>query len=112
MVKQARILAGLSQRQLAERLGTTQPVIARWERGNSAPSFDRVAEAVRVSGFELAVKVLTPDVEHESQIEELPALTPAQRLLRFEQRQAHQTDSLLGSKGKDDAEQASSASAH
>jgi len=42
---------GLSQRELAERLGTTQSAIARLEAGNvspSLPTLDRVAEALEV----------------------------------------------------------------
>lgn len=48
-LKQRRVAAGLSQQQLAERLGSTQPAIARLEAGGIAPSLtalDRIAEAV------------------------------------------------------------------
>jgi ribosome-binding protein aMBF1 (putative translation factor) len=47
---------GLSQRELAERLGTTQSAIARLEAGNVSPSLatlDRVADAL---GVELVVR--------------------------------------------------------
>ena len=40
---------GLSQRELAEKIGTKQPVISRLESGNARPSLtllDRVAEAL------------------------------------------------------------------
>jgi|SRR5580700_8849979 ribosome-binding protein aMBF1 (putative translation factor) len=46
---------GLSQRELAERLGTTQSAIARLEAGNVSPSLatlDKVADAL---GVELVV---------------------------------------------------------
>ena len=46
---------GLSQRELAERLGTTQSAIARLEAGNvspSLPTLDKVAEAL---GVELVI---------------------------------------------------------
>ncbi|MGH9056447.1 MAG: helix-turn-helix domain-containing protein [Acidimicrobiales bacterium] len=49
---------GLSQRELAERLGTTQSAIARLEAGNvspSLPTLDKVAEAL---GVELVVSFL------------------------------------------------------
>ena len=42
---------GLSQRELAERLGTTQSAVARLEAGNvspSLPTLDKVAEALEV----------------------------------------------------------------
>jgi len=44
----ARSKAGLSQAELAERMGTKQPVVARLESGNSNPSYhtlERIAEA-------------------------------------------------------------------
>jgi ribosome-binding protein aMBF1 (putative translation factor) len=46
---------GLSQRELAERIGTTQSAVARLEAGNvspSLPTLDKVAEAL---GVELVV---------------------------------------------------------
>lgn len=45
-------LRGLSQRALAERLGTTQAAVSAWARGKSAPSPQRVFELERV--FELS----------------------------------------------------------
>ncbi|HET9092200.1 MAG TPA: helix-turn-helix transcriptional regulator [Acidimicrobiales bacterium] len=52
---------GLSQRELAERLGTTQSAVARLEAGNvspSLPTLDKVAEAL---GVELVVSFVAPD---------------------------------------------------
>ena len=54
-IHQLREKRGLSQRELAERLGTTQSAVARLEAGNvspSLPTLDRVAEAL---GVELVV---------------------------------------------------------
>lgn len=51
----ARLDAGLTQQELAERIGTKQPAIARLENGSAAPSFDmlgRLAEALGIS-FEI-----------------------------------------------------------
>ena len=48
-VAQRRIERGLSQRELAERVGTTQSAIARLERGGRPPRIDtllRIAEAL------------------------------------------------------------------
>lgn len=50
-VRTLREARGLSQRQLAERLGTTQSAIARLESGGSKPTLrtlERVAAALRV----------------------------------------------------------------
>ncbi|TAK34538.1 MAG: helix-turn-helix domain-containing protein [Chloroflexota bacterium] len=48
----ARLAAGLTQKQLAERIGTTQPAIARLERGERWPSVEtlyRLAKALGVA---------------------------------------------------------------
>ena len=56
----ARLNAGLTQRQLAERLGTTQSAIARLENGNSTPTVEtlrRLAEALGLR-FEIGAEGL------------------------------------------------------
>jgi hypothetical protein len=88
LIREARKRAGLSQRGLAERLLTTQPVIARWETGGAAPSFRRVVDAIRACGLDLAVRVVTPDDDHALLIEENLRLAPAQRLARLSESSA------------------------
>jgi len=60
-IHQLREKRGLSQRELAERLGTTQSAVARLEAGNvtpSLPTLDKVAEAL---GVELIVSFVDLD---------------------------------------------------
>lgn len=83
LVREARKRAGLSQHELAERLSTSQAVIARWELGRTSPSFERVVEAIRASGLELSVRITKPDPEHALLVEENLRLSPKQRLERF-----------------------------
>lgn len=83
LIREARKRAGLSQQDLAERLGTSQSVIARWELGRTSPSFERVAEAIRACGFELSVRITNPDPEHALLVEENLRLSPKQRLDRM-----------------------------
>ncbi len=64
LIVEARKRGGLTQAELAQRLGTHQPVIARWESGATNPSFESVCRAVRASGFELGFTV-TPIDEHD-----------------------------------------------
>ncbi|MEJ7796220.1 MAG: helix-turn-helix transcriptional regulator [Nocardioides sp.] len=61
LVREARKRAGLTQRELAERAGTTQSAIARLERGRSTPSFDAVIRLVRACGLDLHVALLEYD---------------------------------------------------
>jgi transcriptional regulator with XRE-family HTH domain len=56
LIREARRRAGLTQAELAARVGTTQSAIARLERG-AEPSVRRVAELVRACGLELRVSL-------------------------------------------------------
>jgi transcriptional regulator with XRE-family HTH domain len=53
LIREARMRAGLSQVQLAERSGKAKVQIGRWETGVVAPSLDTLLEIVRVCGFDL-----------------------------------------------------------
>jgi transcriptional regulator with XRE-family HTH domain len=55
LVKEARRRAGLTQRALAERAGTTQSAIARLETGQTNPSFELVLRLIKLCGFRLDV---------------------------------------------------------
>jgi transcriptional regulator with XRE-family HTH domain len=89
LVREARRRAGLSQRELAERAGTTQSAIARIETGRSTPSFDAVLRLVRLCGLDLHVALVERDDSDMAQAERLRGLTPDQRVRRME-RVAHQ----------------------
>lgn len=79
LVRQARVSAGLTQRELAERLGTHQPVIARWESGATRPDFDSVVRAVEACGYDLHVELRSVDHDTVLVKREL-AKRPAERL--------------------------------
>src|SRR5688572_12153191 len=61
IVREARRRAGLSQAELASRVGTTQSAVARLESGKRAPSFERIVELVRACGFDLRVRLVPLD---------------------------------------------------
>jgi transcriptional regulator with XRE-family HTH domain len=61
LIREARRRAGLTQRELAERLATTQSAIARLEGGGTEPSYERVVEAVRACGMDLVPQLLRAD---------------------------------------------------
>ena len=79
LLRWARAEAGLTQTALAERLGTKQSVVSRWERGGDEPRLSTLARVLRACGFALGVEV-TPDDVDRAQIREHLAMTPEQRL--------------------------------
>lgn len=61
ILQQARLLAGLSQRDLAQRLGTTQKYIWELESGKPSIVMDRLFAAMRETGMELSATITTKD---------------------------------------------------
>ncbi len=53
----ARVRAGLSQTELAERMGTSQSTIARLESGRTLPSMRTLARYARATGTRAVVKL-------------------------------------------------------
>ena len=43
-IKHSREKAGMSQKELADKIGTTQPRIARWEKGEVVPNAQYLAK--------------------------------------------------------------------
>ena len=58
LASEARKRAALSQRELAERAGTTQAGIARIEAGDTTPSFETLRRLVNAAGFDLRVELM------------------------------------------------------
>ena len=56
LLKDARANAGLSQRELARRAGTSQAMVARIERGQQSPSLATLERLVRACGRELRIE--------------------------------------------------------
>lgn len=83
LVREARRRAGLSQRELAERAGTTQSAIARLESGRTSPSFDLVLRLIRLCGFRLDVGLDPWDGSDVAQAEALLKLPVEERLDRM-----------------------------
>lgn len=57
LVRAARQRAGLTQAELAARVGTTQSAIARLERGTTSLTLERASRLVRACGFDLEVRL-------------------------------------------------------
>jgi transcriptional regulator with XRE-family HTH domain len=85
IIRSARAAAGLTQQQLAERMGTTQSAVARLERGVTDPRFSTVQTAVRAAGRRLEIETTTqgfPEVDDSLIVSNL-RLSAADRVQRF-----------------------------
>lgn len=83
LIVEARKRANLTQRELAERAGTTQSSIARWESARSEPSFANVIRLLRLCGFVLDVHLELYDDglrDDWSQAQRRLLTTPEERL--------------------------------
>jgi transcriptional regulator with XRE-family HTH domain len=80
LIREARRRAGLSQADLAERLATSQSVVARWETGRRTPSIESVIAAASACDLDLHLGFAARDVDHDRLIDDMLRLTPAQRI--------------------------------
>jgi len=79
LIREARLRAGLTQRELGLRMGKAQSVIARWERGDATPSLETLRTVVRACGLELSFFMSRSDDSNVTIIDEHLRMTPAQR---------------------------------
>ena len=85
MVRAAREDAGLTQAELAERLGVAQPTIARLESARSNPRLSTLTRAIAATGNEVELNlrpVAAPGID-ESLLRSALKLSPAERLAHF-----------------------------
>jgi transcriptional regulator with XRE-family HTH domain len=86
ILREARARAGLSQRELARRAGTSQSVVSRIESGATSPSADTLRNLVAAAGFEVTA-ALAPlpvaDSHMLADVRRILALTPEQRLVEI-----------------------------
>jgi transcriptional regulator with XRE-family HTH domain len=84
-----RLAAGLSQRDLARRAGTSQPAVARYEGGVATPSWETLQRLATACGRWLELNVGVMPEQHDVELAEtLLKLTPEERL-RALRRYAH-----------------------
>lgn len=82
LIREARLRAGLSQGELAERSGKDRAQIARWESDTVQPSFETLRELVRACGFDLSLALvpLVTDNEQEARLRQNLLHSPQERL--------------------------------
>jgi transcriptional regulator with XRE-family HTH domain len=83
LLREARLRAGLSQAELADRAGKPRPHITRYEAGTVAPSLDALLELVRACGFDVSLDLVALDDSADEGIVELQQLSPERRLDRM-----------------------------
>ncbi len=86
LVAEARILSGLSQRELARRAGTSAAAVANYENGRQQPRFDTLVRLIDAAGFELRCRVELPD-EQDRLYREWEATVPRTSLEEWYERQ-------------------------
>ena len=69
VIREARLRAGLTQAELADRLGRERAQVARWEIGAQEPSFANLRSVVEACGFAFRVEISereeTPELDAE-----------------------------------------------
>jgi transcriptional regulator with XRE-family HTH domain len=83
LIREARLRAGLTQYQLAERSGRERSVIARWEQGAVSPSFDNLLEVIEACGFDLPLVLVPRERDEGERLEKNLLLTPERRAQRY-----------------------------
>jgi transcriptional regulator with XRE-family HTH domain len=90
LIREARLRAGLTQYELAERSGRDRSVIARWEQGLVAPSVETLVELVRACGFDLPLELAPYDAADE-RLRRNALLSPERRVQRLLQAHSRAT---------------------
>jgi transcriptional regulator with XRE-family HTH domain len=82
LIRSARLQAGLTQAELAERLEVPASSIGRWENDTVEPGFSTLRHVLQACGFDIppVLELYEPDQKLESRIEEVRRLTPQERL--------------------------------
>jgi transcriptional regulator with XRE-family HTH domain len=83
LIREARLRAGLTQKELAQRSGRERSVIARWEQGGSAPSLETLLDLLAVCGYDLPLELAERDVIAVARAHKSALLSPERRIERM-----------------------------
>jgi transcriptional regulator with XRE-family HTH domain len=92
LIHEARMRAGFTQAQLAQRSGKAKVQIGRWETGVVAPSLDTLLEIVRVCGFDLSLMLEPYKPVDDRRLTALQRSSPERRLQHMLDRAARPDD--------------------
>jgi hypothetical protein len=82
IIREARLRAGLTQAQLAERTSRERSVIARWEQGAVSPSVDTLLTLVEACGFDLPLELVPAEPLDDARLRKNLLLSPERRVQR------------------------------
>ena len=83
LIREARLRAGLTQTELAQRAGRDRSVVARWEQGVVSPSVETLVELVRACGFDLPLELVAYDTGGDGRLQKNVVLSPERRVSRM-----------------------------
>lgn len=86
LIRDARVRAGLSQRELARRARTSQATIAAYESGRVTPSLKTFSRILRAAGFDLRMRI-TPHDRHDEWLDNYEGELSAQDKAAFHEAQ-------------------------
>ena len=87
LIKLARHDAGLSQRELARRGGTSQATLSAYEGGRKSPSFETLVRIIRAAGQDLRVR-LEPRDDHDEWVAAYEASLSSDQIAAWREREA------------------------
>ena len=98
VISEARRRIGISQAELARRMNTSQPTVARLEAGGTDPRWSTIQRALQAMGEQVSLTTSAREVSpvDEDQIREYLRLTPGERLDRFQREYNLTREALLG----------------
>jgi transcriptional regulator with XRE-family HTH domain len=80
LIREARLRAGLTQKELSELTGRERTVIARWEQGAISPPIDSLMAIIHACGFDLPLTLVPVDESADQELREALLETPSGRV--------------------------------
>jgi transcriptional regulator with XRE-family HTH domain len=92
LIRAARLRAGLSQAELAERMGMPQSSIARWEVDSVEPGLSKLRRVLQACGFDLSLSLIPfeRDPDRDARVLEVQRMTPQERIRGMIERREHE----------------------
>jgi transcriptional regulator with XRE-family HTH domain len=83
LIREARLRAGLTQKELSELTGRERSVIARWVQGVISPPVDSLMQILHACGFDLPLALVPIDESADQELREALLETPSERVERL-----------------------------